>query len=125
MTSVWAKYEPKEISNIDLRGKDIIFKVEDNDGNFLCLEKTTSNHYYLNNGKEPLKMAYQKAQELDQQLVQKFIHIKYRLPAFSGKNCSLSHRMTMRGETTKICKDENSKLKTVKEVKSLMNKFLK
>jgi hypothetical protein len=106
--------------NNDLRHDDVLLSIEDAAGNWQNIFKGSGEQYYLGIKKkdsiEKHKISNAAAEKYDILFVEKFIHLKYSLPPFSGKNCSKSFTLSMRGETYEICKDEKEKLKVLDEL---------
>lgn len=124
------KYNPKKISNSDLRSSSIIFSVEQkSDSTFVSLSKSAANHYFLTKilkgEKNILKISHKNAQELDDEFVSLFINVKHMSASFSGKNCSIFYRLSMRGERTDICKSEKVKIDKINSIFSLLEKYFK
>ena len=127
-----SKYKPKKANNSDLRSNSIIIsitKVLKEKSNTLTLQKSAANHYFIamktKKEKPFYKISYKSAQEIDEKFVSVFIDIKYMSQSFSGKNCSIFYSLSMRGETTNICKTEKEKIKRIDKIVFMMKKYFK
>lgn len=121
-------YKNLKTSNTDLRSANILLSIQDNKGKLHSIYKSSADEYFLDvkSGKEleRIKIANNQAQEFDQFYVSQFIHLKYSMPSFEGKDCSKYYSLSMRGERQDICKQELKKIKiiasTLKKLKKLI-----
>jgi hypothetical protein len=125
-------YKPKKANNSDLRSNSIIASITERlneKTNTLTLQKSAANHYFIamkSKKEEPFyKISYKSAQEIDEKFVSVFIDVKYMSQSFSGKNCSIFYSLSMRGETTNICKTEKEKIKKIDKIVFMMKKYFK
>jgi hypothetical protein len=126
------KYTPKKASNSDLRSNSVILSIAQGMKTKkvnIALQKSAANHYFISmktNKSEPVyKISYKSAQEIDERFVSVFIDVKYMSESFSGKNCSIFYSLSMRGETTNICKSEKVKRKKIENIVFIMKKYFK
>jgi len=121
---VLANTPPKE-SNSDLRSNNKIFSIVQGKDTKYILEKSAANHFFLKKQfkeeEQLLKISYKKAQIIDGEFVSFFIDIKYMMKSFSGKNCSISYRLSMRGERSEICTIEAQKKEKALKLISLLD----
>jgi len=126
------KYTPKKASNSDLRSNSVILSIAQvmkTKKVNIALKKSAANHYFISmktNKSEPVyKISYKSAQQIDEKFVAVFIDVKYMSQSFSGKNCSIFYSLSMRGETTNICKSETIKRKKIENIVFIMKKYFK
>lgn len=112
-------------SNYDLRSHQLILSVQVQGGNHHSLFKTAGEEYFVDRTMDKktsrVKISNTEAENYDAFFVSQFIHIKYSMPNFQGKNCSNFYTLSMRGETQNVCKEESDKLKVMDE---LINKLI-
>lgn len=125
-TNLYA-YKHLKTSNYDLRSEVLILSIDSTDGSFHRLYQSVGDEFFLDkkakDKSERIRVSNITAAEYDKYFVSQFIHLKYSLPNFKGKNCSKSFTLSMRGETQDICKDEKEKLLVMEKVINKIKKI--
>lgn len=109
--------QPLKESSHDLRTQTVLFSVDDkNESRIVILERTNNEDYFLrlkDDGKESIKkISGREAVRLDREFANKFLKCQYELPAFEGE-CSVTLRLTLKGEIQDLCEKEDKKTQEV------------
>ena len=114
----------EKTENRDLRTKKMIFQMKDvgkKDGWSFSLHASMQGEYYLHyshteNSEDIKKIGQSKAQALDGEFVDVFIHSKYLMKErVSKKKCTKKMYLNLRGEEQDICSDELKKIDKIEK----------
>lgn len=120
--------QPLKESANDLRVGIVMFSIEDLDKKAeYWLERTANLDYFLRMKKGEderiLKVDTRDAKKLDMDFASRFLKCEYELPP-SAEKCEVTLRLTMKGESQKICeKDEKKTQEMMPFLKALIARF--
>lgn len=119
---------PAKESTSDLRNGLVIFSIEDlKKDEMFWLERTPNLDFYLhfkNKKNEKIqKIDSRDAKKMDMNFAARFLKCEYELPA-SPKECSVTLRLSMKGEKQVICaKDEEKTQEIIPFMQDLNRRF--
>lgn len=108
---------PVKESSSDLRNGMVVFSIEDAvNHEVLWLEKTANLDYFLHYKNRKIekiqKIASRDAKKMDQDFAARFIKCEYELSK-SPQECSVTLRLSMKGEKQVICAKEEEKTQEI------------
>lgn len=64
------------------------------------------------------------AEAIDDDFVKQFISMKYMMPAYEAKKCSITYILTMRGESLSVCLEDSSRLTIIEKILEKISKII-
>jgi len=120
--------QPVKESSADLRSGIIMFSIEDTEEDSVYwLERTANLDYFLRmkegDDEKIRKVDTRDAKKVDMDFASRFLKCQYELPP-SPKDCKVTLRLSMKGETQDICKKDDKKAQEMMPfLKALMKRF--